>query len=69
MQKIKIEGLDIKYKNVSDLHEKVKDTLVKVKTSREETEEKLNQLRKRERGLRKFLGLDTSKEDSRVQPS
>ena len=57
MMKAKIEGLEIAYKTVLDLNEKVRELLLKTKKEREECEIKFRTLRKREKSLEKFLGI------------
>ena len=57
MMKANIEGLEIAYKTVLDLNEKVRELLIKIKKEREECEAKFRSLRKREKSLEKFLGI------------
>ena len=65
MKKIDIEGLAISYKDVSDLNQKVKDVLLKIQRKRANIQTEFSAIRKKERGLKKFLGIkETSKEES-----
>jgi len=56
MMKIKIEGIEITYKSVLDLNEKLRGFLLKTKKEREECETKFRGFQRRERALKKFLG-------------
>ena len=62
MKKIDIDGINITYKDVSDLNQKVKAVLSKIQRKRETLQAEFNANRKKERGLRKFLGI---KEESK----
>ena len=62
MKKIDIEGISISYKDVSDLNHKVKAVLSKIQRRRESIQAEFSAIRKKERGLKKFLGI---KEDSK----
>jgi hypothetical protein len=62
MKKIDIESISISYKDVSDLNHKVKAVLSKIQRRRENIQTEFNAIRKKERGLRKFLGI---KEESK----
>ena len=67
MKKIDIEGTSVSYKDVSDLNHKVKAVLLKVQRKRESLQTEFNLYRKKERELKKFLGIERSKEDQRTQ--
>lgn len=54
----KIEDLEIAYKSVADLNEKVRGLLLKTRKDREEYEAKFRMLRRTEKALEKFLGTD-----------
>lgn len=56
--KIKIEGIDIHYKNVHELNERVRAHLTLTQDKRRVLEKELSALKKRERLLRKFVGGD-----------
>ena len=58
MMKANIEGLEIAYKTVLDLNEKVRELLIKTRKGREECEIRFRTLRKREKSLEKFLGVN-----------
>ncbi len=62
MKKIDIEGISISYKDAPDLNQKVKTVLSKIARTREKLQEEFNGVRKKERGLRKFLGIKEEKE-------
>ena len=62
--KIEIEGIEITYKSVLDLNEKVRTSLLETKKERTAIETKFRLLRKREKFLEKFLG--TNKEPDPV---
>ena len=57
MMKIKIEGLDIHYKNVADLDTKVHEQLTAVRLTKLQAAVELKGLIRRERALMKFLGV------------
>ncbi len=58
MKKMEIEGITIPYKNVTDLNHKVKEVLSRVERKRIELQSELGLQRKKERGLKKFLGIE-----------
>lgn len=55
--KMKIEGIEIVYKNVSDLNAKVGERLALVRKRREKQENEVKGLRRTERSFMKFLGI------------
>lgn len=63
MKKIDIEGINIGYKDVSDLNRKVKEALSKIQRKRENLQTEFSAYRKKEKALKKFLGIkDETKE-------
>ena len=52
-----IEGINISYKDVSDLNQKVKAVLSKIQRRRESMQTEFSAIRKKERSLKKFLGI------------
>ena len=63
MKKIDIDGIAISYKDVSDLNHKVKDVLLKIQRQRATIQSEFHSIRKKERSLKKFLGIkDTAKD-------
>ena len=57
MLKIEIEGIEVHYKNVSDLHERIQAHLDEVHAKRTKAAGELKALTRREKALRKFLGI------------
>lgn len=66
MKKIDIEGIGISYKDVSDLNQKVKGVLLKIQRKREKLQAEFNVYRKKERGLKKFLGIKDETRETTV---
>jgi len=66
MKKIDIEGIKISYKNVTHLNQKVKDVLLKIQRKREKLHMEFNGIRKKERGLKKFLGLEEESKETQI---
>ena len=64
MKKIDIEGITIAYKDVSDLNHKVRAALSKIQRKREKVQEEFSAFRKKERGLKKFLGIKVESKDA-----
>ena len=68
MMKMKIEGIEILYKNVSDLNAKVGEQLSLIHKRREKRENEVKGLRRTERAFKKFLGIsDHPKRDLSLQ--
>jgi len=57
MMKIKIEGIELHYRNVSELNERLRNELTEVQLKRVQTATELRGLAKQERALKKFLGV------------
>jgi hypothetical protein len=64
MKKMEIEGIIIPYKNVTDLNHKVKEVLSKVERKRNELQFELTAQRKKERNLKKFLGIEENTKEA-----
>ena len=64
MKKIDIEGIGISYKDVTDLNQKVKAALQKIQRKREKLQQEFGGVRKKERGLKKFLGIKEESKDA-----
>jgi hypothetical protein len=58
MLKIEIEGIELHYKNVSDLNAKVESHLRDVRLKKAQATEELKTLSRKERSLKRFLGID-----------
>ena len=64
MMKTKIEGLEISYRNVGELHEKVKELLLEFKQTRKQIESEFKEVKKKEKALQKFLGIKEDIEEA-----
>lgn len=64
MKKIDIEGITIAYKDVSDMNQKVGAALQKIQRRREKVQKEFGVIRKKERGLKKFLGIKEESKDA-----
>ena len=69
MMKIRIEGIDIPYKNVADLNAKARAHLDQLRLKREHAAAELRALTKKERALARFIGAAGAAEKADTAPA
>jgi DNA repair ATPase RecN len=63
MVKLQIDDIVIRYKSLMDLHMKIRRALDKVYARQDKIEKELKWLKKKEKALKRFLGLKTNNAD------
>ncbi len=66
MMKIKLEEIELSYKNVAELHVKLQTHLGHVRSKKLRTAEELRSLTRQERALKKFLGVQRNEQQDKV---
>ena len=58
MNQIKIEGVELHYRSVDELHRKVQEALGEVREKLAQIQTELTGLKTQEKALKRFLGID-----------